>query len=418
VSAPIIIAGAGQAGAQAAISLRQEGHDGRIVLIGDEPALPYQRPPLSKAYLSRKMEAEGLLLRNENFYAAQRIELMAGTRIGAIDAGRRTVQLGSGESIDYAHLVLALGARNRQLNIAGAELDGIAYLRTLEDARSLREQLASVRQAVVIGAGFIGLEFAAVAREHGIEVTVVEAGPRSMARAVSVEMSQYFSDKHEARGARILLDSGVARIVGSNGCVAGVELADGRHLPADLVVVGIGVLPNTELAQAAGLAVSNGVVVDEFLTTSDPGISAIGDCASFPSSFSDDMIRLESVQNAGDHARCIAAKLTGKRAAYSSVPWFWSEQYDARLQIAGLTAGHNQTVLRGLPHEDSFSVFCFCEGQLLGAESVNRPVDHMAARKLLAARAPLTLAQAADAAFDLKQFAATFEARPNHRQTL
>jgi 3-phenylpropionate/trans-cinnamate dioxygenase ferredoxin reductase subunit len=404
---PVVIAGAGQGGAQAAVSLRQAGYDGRILLIGDEPGLPYQRPPLSKAYLSRKVEAEGLLLRNEKMYADQRVELMTSTRIDAIDARQQSVHLASGERQSYAHLVLALGARNRMLNIEGADLDGIAYIRTLADATGLRERIGSVKNAVVIGAGFIGLEFAAVARDHGIDVTVIEAAVRPMARALSVTMSQYFANKHEERGTRLLLGSGVTRIAGKNGKVSHVELADGEQLPADLVVVGIGVLPNAELAESAGLRVQNGIVVDEYLSTSDPAISAIGDCAVFPCRFASCSIRLESVQNAVDQARCLAAKLTGTAAPYASVPWFWSDQYDAKLQIAGITMEHNHTVVRGVPEDGSFSVFCFRDGQWLGVESVNRPADHMAARKLLTAKATLTPEQAADMSFDLKQFAAS-----------
>jgi 3-phenylpropionate/trans-cinnamate dioxygenase ferredoxin reductase subunit len=340
--------------------------------------LPYQRPPLSKAYLSGQIEAPALLLRTGAVYAQQRIELMLGERVEAIDRGLGTIRLASGVTLAYAHLVLALGARNRTLQLAGAELDGIAYLRTLEDAQVLRQRLGSVQRA-------------AVARKHGIDVSVVEMAQRPMARAVTAYTSQYFVKKHESHGARIFVDTGIARIVGEREHVTHVELTNGSQIPADLVLVGIGVLPNSELAEAAGLTVRNGVVVDEYLSTSDPAISALGDCAAFPSIFADSMVRLESVQNAVDQARCIAAKLTGKQFSYASVPWFWSDQFDAKLQM---------------PDEHSYSVYCFRGDQWLGVESVNRPGDHMAARKLLAAKIMLTPAQVADPSFDLKLFTA------------
>ncbi|WP_151447412.1 NAD(P)/FAD-dependent oxidoreductase [Lacisediminimonas profundi] len=402
----VIIAGAGQSGAQAAVSLRQEGFEGRIVLIGDEPSLPYQRPPLSKAYLAGKVEEPGLLLRAEKVYADQRVELMLGQRIEAIDRANHSIRLASGATIEYSHLVLALGARNRPLPVAGAELKGVCYLRTLAEARSLRERLGSISRAVVVGGGFIGLEFAAAARAQGIEVTVVEAAARPMSRVLSEQMSAYLSAKHEANGVRIVVNRAVCRLLGENGQLSGVELDDGTVLDADVAVIGIGVLPNVELAEAAGLAVNNGIVVDDHLLTSDPAISAIGDCAAFPSSFAGGMIRLESVQNAVDQGRLVAARLGGKPAPYASVPWFWSEQYDVRLQMAGITSSHNQAVVRGSAQENAWSVFCFRDGVFLGAESVNRSPDHLAVRKLLGAGIAITPEQAADPDYDLKQAAA------------
>ena len=404
MSGAVVIAGGGQAGLQTAVSLRQNGFDGRIVLAGDEPRLPYQRPPLSKVYLTGKAGTDGIRLRGEDFFADNAIELLRGERIVAIDRDKGAVENAAGARIDYEHLVLALGARNRELPVPGAGLRSVVGLRTVADADVLREALASVRDVVVIGAGFIGLEFAAVASDAGVGVTVVEALPRVMSRAVTEQTSEFFADVHRSRGVRVELGSGVRRIVGDQGTAIGVELSDGTFVPADLVVVGIGVLPNVELAEKTGLAVDNGIVVDESLCTSDPRISAIGDCARFPSRHAGRPVRLESVQNAVDQARHVAARLTGDAGAYQAVPWFWTDQGPAKLQIAGLTDGHDRTVVRGDRSEGRFSVFCYRGEDLLGAESVGRAAEHMAVRRILTAGAPLSPAQAADIDFDLKAY--------------
>ncbi|OWW18720.1 NAD(P)/FAD-dependent oxidoreductase [Noviherbaspirillum denitrificans] len=408
MSRTIVIAGAGQAGAQTALSLRQEGFDGRIVLLGAEEALPYQRPPLSKAFLSGQVDESGIALRAANIFLDQRIELLLGRRVTAINRGNRTIATERDGSFGYDHLVLALGVTNRALTVPGATLQGVRYLRTLDEARALRESLPSLRNIVVIGAGFIGLEFAAVARKAGIAVHVVEAAPRPMARAVSEPVSAFYEGLHRAHGVELTLNACVTRFVPDalGEKVAAVELADGRQLPADLVLAGIGVLPNTELAERAGLAVRNGILVNEFLVTSDPDISAVGDCVQFPTRFDKDTVRLESVQNAVDQARCIAARLQGKAAPYVAVPWFWSDQYDAKLQIAGLTARRTRTVVKGDPAAGSFSVFSFEGDAFLGVESVNRPSDHMAARKILAKGTGLTPGQLDAPEFDIKAFAA------------
>ena len=403
----VVIVGTGQGGLQAAASLREAGFAGPVTLIGDEPDLPYQRPPLSKAYLLGKMAEEGLRLRSEAFYAKNGIDLLAGERVAAIDRATRRVRLNSGPEIGFDHLVLATGARNRPLPVPGADLDGVLYLRTLAEARDLKARIAAVRQVVVVGAGFIGLEFAAVARQLGKEVHVVEATQRPMGRAVSAQMSWFFTERHMGWGARLLLGAGVARLLGEGGRVVAVEATDGQRLPADLVVVGIGVLPNADLAAGAGLPVQDGIVVDRQLRTADPAISAIGDCARYPSRFADGPVRLESVQNAADQGRCVAARIAGRPAAYDAVPWFWSDQGDLKLQIVGLTAGHDATALRGDPASGRFSVFCFRGERLVGIELVNRPADHMAGRRLLAGEPGLTPAQAADEAFDLKAHATT-----------
>ena len=398
---PIVIAGAGHAGFQLAASLRQNGFGGRIVLINDEGHLPYQRPPLSKAYLKGTGGPDSLMFRPDKFYRDQSIDLIT-DRAASIDRGARKVALASGASLDYGHLVLATGARNRLLDLPNANLEDVRYLRILDESESLRQRIASSAHVVVIGAGFIGLEFAATARAKGLEVDVVELGARVMARAVTAEISEFFQQRHTAAGIRIHLGVQVTSIECDGARVTGVSLSDGRHIPADLIVVGVGVLPNVELAAEAGLPVASGIIVDDHLLTSDPNISAIGDCALFASPRFGGSLRLESVQNATDHARCVAARLTGKPEVYDGLPWFWSDQGPDKLQIAGLTTGYDRVVVRGDRAQGAFSAFCYKAAQLVGIESINRAGDHMFGRRLLAAKGSITPEQAADASFDLK----------------
>jgi 3-phenylpropionate/trans-cinnamate dioxygenase ferredoxin reductase component len=396
------IVGAGQAGFQVATSLHQEGFAGRVVLIGDEPVLPYQRPPLSKSYLAGQSGVDELWLRPPEFYAKQQIDLVYGDAVTSI--GRRThlLRLASGREISWDYLVLATGARYRPLPVPGAELDGVLPLRTLADADVLRRRLHQSRKVVVVGAGFIGLEFAAVAIAHHADVDVLEITHHPMGRVVSEPVSRFFTDAHLCWGAKFSLGTGVVQICGDNGRVSAVDTTDGRRLPADLVLICIGVIPNAELARDAGLTVENGIVVDEHLATSDPAIFAIGDCASFPTPFASGRVRLESVQNAVDQGRCVAASLAGRPEPYEKVPWFWSDQGDLKLQIAGITAGHDKSVIRGDPNDRSFSVFCFRDDRLIGVESVNRTADHVMARRLLAGDPGLLPEQAADESFDLR----------------
>lgn len=399
----VVILGAGHGGFQLAASLRQSGYDGEVFLVGDEPALPYQRPPLSKDYLSGKIGLDLLLMRPEAFFADQRIELISGVRAVAIDRAARKLALDGGRELAYTHLVIATGARNRVPPLPGIELDGVCYLRNLAETDMLKERLAATRHAVVIGAGFIGLEFAAIARSKGVSVHIVELVDRVMARVVCPDTSAYFGREHQKTGVEFSFGERVERIGGEGGKVTHVVLADGRNLPADLVLISIGVVPNEELAAAAGLKVENGVSVDDRLLTADPNISAIGDCASFPSHHSlKNPVRLEAVQNAADHARCVAARLTGKPHVYEALPWFWSEQGALRLQIAGLTTGYQQVVLRGDYEKGEYSAFCYAGDRLLGIESVNKPADHAFARRLLAAGRNVTPEQAADLGFDLR----------------
>ena len=409
---PIVIVGASHAGFQAAASLRQTGYDGGIVLIGDEPVRPYQRPPLSKDYLDGKIGFDLLLMRPEAFYRDHRIGFLPGTRVAAIDRAAKAVQLAGGDRLGYGHLVLAAGARNRVPPLPGVELDGVCYLRTLAETEELRQRLAAAQHIVVIGAGFIGLEFAAVARAKGKAVHIVELTDRVMGRVVAVRTSHFFAEAHRRTGVEFSFGAQVVRIAGhatgpASGRVDHVELASGERLRADLVLVSVGVVPNGELAADAGLAVANGVVVDEQLLTADPAISAIGDCASFPCRHAEGTpTRLEAVQNAADHARCVADRIVGKPRPYTALPWFWTEQGKLRLQIAGLTVGHDQTVLRGDLESGAFSIFCYRGGTLVGIESINRPADHAHARRILSAGGQVSPEQAADDSFDLRAAAA------------
>ena len=403
--AGIVILGAGQGGFQAAASLRESGYEGRLVLVGDEPGLPYQRPPLSKAYMKGDAGIEQIELRAAAFYADHRIELV-NARATALDREGRRVRLEDGQALPYAHLILATGARNRPLPVPGHDLAGVFYLRTRADADALKGKLDVARRVVVIGAGFIGLEFAAVARALGHEVTVLEGAGRVLARAVSPEMSAFFAQAHAAMGTDLVLGAGVVGLKGEAGHVTGVETGDGTVHPADFVLVGIGVVPNVELAAQAGLEVANGIVVDAHLATADPAISALGDAVAFPSRFAGGNVRLESVQNAADQARSLAHRLTGKGMPFDAVPWFWSDQADLKLQIVGLAGATDTAVLRGDPASRRFSVFRFRDGVLTAIESVNRPADHMLGRRLLAGTPNLTAEQAGDEGFELKSLLA------------
>jgi 3-phenylpropionate/trans-cinnamate dioxygenase ferredoxin reductase component len=398
----VVIVGAGHAGFQAALSLRQLGLRDRVCLINDEAHLPYQRPPLSKAYLKGTGGPDSLMFRPEKFFHDQKIELIA-DRAVAIDRAAQKLKLASGVSLDYGHLVLATGARNRLLDIPNANLPNVHYLRILDDSEDLRKRIAASKRVVVIGAGFIGLEFAATARIKGLEVDVLELANRVMARAVTAEVSEYFQARHTEAGVRIHLGVMATAIEADGDKITGVSLSDGRHIPADLVVVGVGVLPNVELAKEAGLSTASGIIVNEHLLTSDPNISAIGDCALFESPRFGGALRLESVQNATDQAKCVAARLTGDDKVYDGQPWFWSDQGDDKLQIAGLTTGYDRVVLRGDPSRKAFSAFCYKQGRLVGIESVNRAGDHMFGRRLLPMDRSIEPEQAADPNFDLKK---------------
>ncbi len=402
-SAGVVIVGAGQAGYQTAESLRQEGYEGPITVLGDEPHAPYQRPPLSKAYLLGETDKERLRFRPENFYAERDIDLRVNTCVSSIDRDAKQVTLLDGETLAYDQLVLVTGARVRELSAPGSDLDGVFYLKTLDDVDRIEAQLAKTENVVVIGAGFIGLEFAAVARKLEKNVTVLEAAPRVMGRAVSPIISEFFANVHREHGANVLCDAMVSEITGDGGEVSGVTCADGKTYPADLVVVGIGVVPNVELADTAGLPCDNGIVVDKFCRTADADIYAAGDCAAYEHPFAGRLIRLESVQNAADQGRVAAAAIAGNEKPYDVVPWFWSDQYNLKLQMAGLLEGCDETVLRGAMEDGKFSLFHFRDGVLRAVDAVSKPADYVQGRKLMEAGISPTPEQAGDPEFKLKQ---------------
>lgn len=396
----VVVAGNGQAGVELAAALRQRGFEGTVTVLGDEPDLPYQRPPLSKDFLDGA-ESAPLPLRAASFYAANAIDLRSGVVAEAIDREGRALVLAGGERLDYDHLVLATGARNRMPAVPGLDPADVMELRTLAHARALGSRLGGLRHVTVLGGGFIGLEVASLLRKRDIGVDLVEASDRLMGRVLSEETGRWFREFHHGLGVRLRFGT-MAQAVERRGEGFAVALSDGDTLATDAIMVAIGVLPNQEMAQAAGLPVSNGVVVDDRLLTADPAISAIGDCAAHPNPFGVGMVRLESVQNAVDQAKCVASRLTGDDRAYDSLPWFWSNQGAARLQIAGLGVSVDDAVVRGDPDGGKFSVFLYREGRLVAVESVNSPGEHMASRRILSARQSVPKEAAADPATDLK----------------
>jgi 3-phenylpropionate/trans-cinnamate dioxygenase ferredoxin reductase component len=398
----VVILGAGHAGFQCAAALRQQGFTGDVSLVSEERGLPYQRPPLSKAYLLGKACAADLAFRAEAFFSEHRLRLISGVA-ERIDRGAQRVTLGNGEPLPYDHLVIATGSRPRALPVPGAELAGVLPLQTLEDADRLLAALAGCTRVAVIGAGFIGLEFAASARLFGHDVTVVDIADRPMARVLSPECAVAFTSAHRALGTKLLLQTGVERLEGEGGKVAAVVTTSGERIPADLVLVGIGATPRVELAIEAGLAVDNGIVVDATLRTADPRVSAIGDVASFPRRDGGQRVRLESVQNATDQARAVAARIAGHTASpYEAIPWFWSDQGNLKLQIAGLRGDADECVVTGDVTTGNFSVLCISDGMLCAVESVNRPADHMLARRLLGKQTRVSPDNAREPGFTLK----------------
>lgn len=396
----VVIVGAGQAGAETASELRKQNFAGRIVLIGDEPHLPYKRPPLSKAYFSGTINEDALHVMPRALMDKAHIEFLPDRRVEAIDRAGRRVQLAGGESLAYDKLVLATGGRARDL--PGASGSNVFALRGIADVQAIRACCAPGRRLVIIGGGFIGLEVAAVATKLGMHVTLLEGLPRVLARVTVPEVSAFFERVHREAGVDLRT---AAKIEGFEGApaVSAVRLGDGTRVEADLVIVGIGQLPNVELAQAAGLTVDNGITVDEYARTDDPDIYAVGDCSNHPNAFLGRRARLESVQNAMEQARAAARSIAGKPETYNPVPWFWSDQYDLKLQMVGISTGFDQLVLRGDPAtQRNFAAFYLREGRLLAADAVSRPQEFMFAKKLVAENAVVDPAKLADESVPMK----------------
>ena len=401
----VVIVGAGQTAAQAVDSLRRGGFDGRLVVVGAEPTPPYQRPPLSKKFLAGELPAERLAIKPAAFYAQANVELKLGRSATALECAARELTLSDGERLGYQRLLLATGTEPRRLAVPGAALAGIHYLRTLADVERIRAALSTGARVVVVGGGYIGLEVAATCRGLGHEVEVIEMTERLMNRVVAPAVSAFYHDEHRRAGVALHLNALVAEFrpsAASATQVGAVATADGREFPADVVVVGIGVVPVTALAAAAGLACDDGIAVDEYCQSSDPSVYAAGDCCSFPSLRYGRRIRLESVDNAFEQAKTAAANLAGQRLAHDRVPWFWSDQYDLKLMIVGLNRSHDQVVLRGNPAERAFSCCYLKDGELLAVDCVNNAKDYMAARKLIAERARLDPARLSDATLPLR----------------
>jgi len=378
----IVVIGAGQAGASLVARLRKEGFGGEITLIGAEPVPPYQRPPLSKAYLLGEMELERLFLRPESFYAENNITLRLGQRVSGIDPQAKTVQIGD-EVITYDQLALTTGSAPRYLPAAiGGDLDGVHVVRDLAHVDEMGPNVTEGARALIVGGGYIGLEAAAVCAKRGVKVTLIEMAERILQRVAAPETSDYFRALHSEHGADIREGVGLDHLVGTEGRVTGAVLSDGIELEVDLVVVGVGITPATELAERAGLTLDNGIRVDAHGRTSDPSIWAAGDCASFP--HAGGRIRLESVPNAIDQAEIVAQNMLGAEAEYVATPWFWSDQYELKLQIAGLIEGADHTVRRGDPEEGRFALFHLKDGQLMACEAVNSAPEYMAAQRMIA----------------------------------
>lgn len=397
----IVIVGAGHAAGQVVASLKQQKFSGEILLVGDEAHLPYQRPPLSKKFLAGELAADRLYVKPESFYEDPQIEVRLQTRVTAIDRQQKRLQTADGDDIRYDKLILALGSRVRRLPIEGADLDGVHYLRTIADVDGIRGELSSKKNAVIVGAGYIGLEVAAVVRQMGLEVTVVEMADRVMSRVVSPEISDFYQIEHSTQGVRLRLSTGVSAFRGESR-IESVETADGELIPADFVVVGVGIAPNTELASAAGLNVENGIVVDDRCQSSDPDIYAVGDCTNHPNSIYDRRLRLESVHNALEQAKTAVSNICGNESHYSQVPWFWSDQYDLKLQIAGLSEGYDDVVIRGNPADRSFACLYLRGGKLIATDAVNSPKDFVQSKALIAAKSSVDPEQLRDSDVQLK----------------
>ncbi|MGV8997435.1 MAG: NAD(P)/FAD-dependent oxidoreductase [Parvibaculaceae bacterium] len=402
----IVIIGAGQAASQAVVSLRMDGYEGRITLIGDEAEPPYQRPPLSKKFLAGEIGFDRVELKPAEFYEGANCRLLLSTRATQIDPKAKTVSTSDGQVIPYTKLLIATGSRVREINVPGFDLEGVHYLRSVGDVYEIQSHFKAGAKMVVVGGGYIGLEVAAVAKKNGLSVTVLETADRVLARVVDPIVSKFYERVHGAAGVEILTGVTVTGFEGKDGKVTGVDAGDGRIVPCDFVVVGIGILPNTELALNAGIKVENGIVVDEMTRTSEPDIFSAGDCTNHPNGTFDRRLRLESVQNAIEQGKTAAAAMLGKDKPYNQVPWFWSDQYDLKLQIAGLSQGYTQAVTRGHPETDNnFAVFYLKDGVLIAVDAVNRPPEFMMSKILIAQHAKLDPERLADESINMKEVA-------------
>lgn len=398
-----IIIGASHAAAQLSMSLRQGGWEGKITIIGDENLAPYHRPPLSKAYLDGSKSSDELLIRSLDTYQKKDIDLLLGKRVTKIDRDNKKVLLDDGSEMSYTKLALTTGARVRKIPIPGHELEGVFYLRDLNDVDNIKSFVGEGKSAVIIGGGYIGLETAASMRKLGMNITVLEAMPRVLQRVTAPEVSAFYTRVHSEEGVMIITDAAAKGIEGTTKAEA-VTLADGSSIPADVVIIGVGVIPNIELAEEAGLEIDNGIVVDEFARTSDHDIVAAGDVTNHYNPIYDRKLRLESVQNATDQARTAANTLCGKLEAYHTLPWFWSDQYDLKLQIAGLSQGFDQVVIRGdITKGRSFAAFYFQEGKLIAVDAVNSPKEFMLCKRALAEQKSADPALLADESVDVKE---------------
>jgi 3-phenylpropionate/trans-cinnamate dioxygenase ferredoxin reductase subunit len=395
-----VIVGASHASVQAIETLRREGHDGAIVLVGDEPLLPYNRPPLSKKFLSGELERERLALRSAQFYEQSRTETRLGVRVTAIDRTDQRLRVSDGTELRYDKLLLCVGSRPRLLEVPGSDLPGIHYLRTIADVEAIRAGLPGAKRLVIVGAGYIGLEAAASARHLGLDVTVLEMADRPLNRVVAPELSAFYVRRHEHEGVRIHCNTSVTAFTGDDR-VRSVVCGD-REFAADRVIVGIGILPETPLAAAAGIRCENGVWVDEECRTSDPNVFAAGDCTWHPSVHYGRRVRLESVDNAIEQARTAASNMCGIPARHEHVPWFWSDQYDVKLQIAGLSQGYDQVIVRGDPASGHFALYYLAQGELLAVDAVSSPKDFMTGKRWIAERKHPDPARLADPSADLK----------------
>ncbi|MEO8223394.1 MAG: FAD-dependent oxidoreductase [Gammaproteobacteria bacterium] len=382
----VVIAGAGHAAGQTIVSLRQGGYTGHIILVGEEPYLPYQRPPLSKKYLAGELDVPRLLVRQEKFYAEHAVEVLLGTRVTGIDRSARSVTLSTGKRLGYDKLVLATGSRAREVQLPGHRLAGVHYLRTIGDVDRIRDDFRPGASLVVVGAGYIGLEVAAVAVTRGLKVTVIELASRVLARIAAPPVSDFMHRAHEEAGVTIRCNTGIASFAGETHLQA-VVCSDGTAIPADLAIVGIGIVPNVELALEAGLTCDNGILVDEYCRTSDPDVLAVGDCTNHPNPLLGRRLRLESVHNAQEQAKTAATTILGRLEPYAQVPWFWSDQYDLKLQIVGLNSASDQAVIRGDPASRSFAVFFLGDGRLTAVYAINSPREFMLSKKLIASGA-------------------------------